>query len=64
MLDGDEGEFTALGVYNQLIYVNPSRGVVVVKLSANPAYGTSQREEANRDIANVQALRAIARQIG
>lgn len=62
--DGDDGEFTALGVYNQLIYVDPSRGVVIVKLSANPAYGTSQREETNRDVANVQALRAIARQIG
>ncbi|MBR1177137.1 serine hydrolase [Bradyrhizobium sp. KB893862 SZCCT0404] len=58
---GDRGEFSAIGVYNQYVYVDPSRGVVAVKLSANPAYGTSTREEDNKDYENIEALRAIAR---
>lgn len=62
ILGGETGAFCALGVYNQLIYVDPARGVVIVKLSANPAYGTSSREEVNRDIENVGALRSIAHQ--
>jgi len=30
-----EGESLAQGVYNQNIYVNPSTGTIIVKLSAN-----------------------------
>ena len=40
VLDGNQGEFTALGVYNQFIYVNPSKDLVIVKLSANSDYCT------------------------
>lgn len=60
--EGDRGDFTAMGVYNQFIYVDSSRGVVIVKLSANPAYGTSQSEEDNKDSENIAALQAICRQ--
>jgi CubicO group peptidase (beta-lactamase class C family) len=35
VLDGDEGEFLAWGVFNQYIYVNPSTNTVIVKNSAN-----------------------------
>lgn len=58
--DGDRGEFSAIGIYNQLIYVDPSRGVTIVKLSANPAYGTSMDESTNRELENIALLRAIA----
>lgn len=58
--DGDRGEFSAIGVYNQLVYVDPSRGVTIVKLSANPAYGTTMHEDTNKDEENVAFLRAIA----
>jgi len=57
---GDRGEFTAMGIYNQLVYVDPSRAVVIVKLSANPAYGTSMEERTNREYENIALLRAIA----
>lgn len=60
--DGDVGEYSAIGVYNQYVYVDPSRGVVIVKLSANPAYGTSKHEEDNKDNENIAVLRAISRQ--
>ncbi|HUA34243.1 MAG TPA: serine hydrolase [Candidatus Binataceae bacterium] len=61
--EGDRGEFTGIGVYNQFVYVDPSRGVVIVKLSANPAYGTTADEETNLDFHNVCALRAISGQL-
>lgn len=58
--DGDRGEFSAIGIYNQLVYVDPSRAVTAVKLSANPAYGTSMDEATNRELENIAFLRAVA----
>jgi CubicO group peptidase (beta-lactamase class C family) len=59
---GHRGEFSAIGVYNQFVYVDPSRGAVIVKLSANPAYGTSKTEKTNKEGETIEALRAIVRQ--
>lgn len=61
--DGDPGEFSAIGVYNQFVYVHPASGVVIVKLSANQQYGTTSDEETNRYIENLALLRAIARSV-
>jgi CubicO group peptidase (beta-lactamase class C family) len=58
--DGDRGEFSGIGVYNQFVFVDPSRGVVIVKLSANPLYGTSSGEKTQKDVQNAEALRAIS----
>jgi CubicO group peptidase (beta-lactamase class C family) len=57
------GEFSGIGVYNQFVYVDPSREVVVVKLSANRNYGTSPEESDNRHAENIEMLRALARQV-
>jgi CubicO group peptidase (beta-lactamase class C family) len=57
---GERGEFSAIGIYNQFVYVDPSRGVVIVKLSANRAYGTSSAEAVNREDETIEFLRAIA----
>lgn len=62
--DGDAGEFSAIGIYNQFVYVDPSRGVVIVKLSSNRAYGTSTDESTNRELETVSWLRAIAGRLG
>jgi CubicO group peptidase (beta-lactamase class C family) len=59
--DGDMGEFCAIGVYNQFIYVNPEYDVVIVKLSATPTYGTTATEESNREMETIEFLRAIAK---
>jgi CubicO group peptidase (beta-lactamase class C family) len=59
----DPDEFTAIGVYNQLIYVHPPTASVIVKLSANRAYGTSTGEHTNRDVENTAFLRGIARHL-
>lgn len=58
--NGDRGEFAAIGIYNQLVYVDPSRGVTIVKLSANPTYGTSMDERTNREMENIAFLRAVS----
>jgi len=57
---GDRGDYSAIGVYNQYVYVDPSRHTVIVKLSANPAYGTSHRDEENKDPETILALREIS----
>lgn len=57
---GGRGEFSAMGIYNQLVYVDPERGVTIVKLSANPAYGTAMDEATNREMENIAFIRAIA----
>ncbi len=56
---GDRGEFCAIGVYNQFVYVDPPSGVVIVKLSANRLYGTTNNETENRELATIELLRAI-----
>jgi CubicO group peptidase (beta-lactamase class C family) len=58
--EGDEGEYSAIGVYNQFIYVNPARGVVIVKLSANQRYGLTNDETSYREFETMEMFRAIA----
>lgn len=36
--EGEEGEFMAIGVYGQWIYVNPKKQVIIVKTSADPDF--------------------------
>mgnify|MGYP002759335437 CR=1 FL=1 len=57
---GDRGDYSAIGVLNQLVYVDPATETVIVKLSANRQYGMANTEETNRDAENVEFLRAIA----
>jgi len=59
--DGDRGEFSAIGVYNQFVYVDPASATTIVKLSANRRYGTSTEEYTNRELETIALLRAIAR---
>jgi CubicO group peptidase (beta-lactamase class C family) len=49
----NSGEFTAIGVYNQFVYVSPTKKTVVVKLSANRMYGTSDDESTNRELETI-----------
>ena len=60
---GQDGEFTALGIYNQVVYADRSRGVVIYKQSANRTYGTSKDEATNREIETIEFVRSIARHI-
>ena len=57
--EGDEGEFSAIGVYNQFVFVNPTRGTVIVKLSANSDYGVTSDESSYRELETIELFRAI-----
>lgn len=56
--EGDEGEFMALGVYNQYIYINPMTRTVIVKNSANYRYN-----EANNDYRSTTVILELFRKI-
>ena len=59
VMDGDQGEYSAIGVYNQFIYVNPSKNMVIVKLSANSNYATSEDGSADKEFETIELFRAI-----
>lgn len=61
LMDGEQGEFSAIGVYNQFIYVHPERDLVIVKLSASPNYGQTNDETSYREFETVSMFRAIAK---
>jgi CubicO group peptidase (beta-lactamase class C family) len=43
------GEYVAVGVFNQFIYVNPRERLVIAKSSANHAYGTGHGYDESKD---------------
>jgi CubicO group peptidase (beta-lactamase class C family) len=57
--EGEKGEFMAIGVYNQYIYINPITHTIVVKLSANPRYNDVEFEPSS-DYASLEFFRSIA----
>ena len=61
--ESNEGEFAAIGVYNQFIYVNPTRDVVIVKLSANSAYATEPDRSADQEFETIEFSRSIGSQL-
>ncbi|HLV15582.1 MAG TPA: serine hydrolase [Xanthomarina sp.] len=55
----DAGEYMAMGVYGQYIYINPTTKTVIVKLSANPKYNDKDYVPSG-DPAHLKLFRAIA----
>lgn len=53
--EGNQGEFMAIGVYGQWIYVNPAKNVIIVKTSADPDF-----MEEGYELKHVEFFRAIA----
>lgn len=51
-----QGDYTAIGVWGQYIYIDPAREVIIVKTSADPAFDDNDHE-------SVAAFRAIARAV-
>ncbi len=56
----DSGAFTALGVYHQMIWVDPVRDVVIAKTTAYPAFGQDHDDEDRVDGLHFAACHAIA----
>ena len=56
------GDFSAIGVYNQFVYVSPKNNMVVVKLSANRIYGTSEEVSKLSELEGISFLKAVTNQ--
>ncbi len=56
--EGRQGEFMAIGVYGQWIYVNPSNRVIIVKTSADPNF-----MEKGYELKHVEFFRAVAKEL-
>ena len=57
----EDGEYMAMGVYGQYIYVNPENHTVIVKLSANPHYNDLSYIPSS-DYSHLAFFRSIASQ--
>ncbi len=55
-----DGEFAAIGVFNQFIYLYPRERLIIVKTSANSSYGTTRDESSYRELEHIEVFRAIA----
>jgi CubicO group peptidase (beta-lactamase class C family) len=56
--DPDMGDYTAAGIYNQYIYVNPRARVVIAKNSANHRYVAERQESKDLHVAMFRAIAA------
>lgn len=63
LLNGDRGEYSAIGVYNQFIYVHPEKRAVIVKLSANSDYGTTADGSLDAEFETFELFRAIVERL-
>lgn len=63
VFEGDEGEYAAMGIYNQLIYINPKHNIIIVKSAANNNYGTTNDESSFREKESMAMLRSIVNSI-
>ena len=59
--ENSDGDFMAIGVYGQAIYINPKYKIVIAKTSANDDY-TTHVETMERE--SVEMYRAIAKDLG
>ncbi len=58
--ENSDGEFLAIGIYGQAIYVYPRYNIVIVKTSAYPDYNKDGKD---MELENIEVFRAIAKKI-
>ena len=56
----ESGDYMAIGVYNQFIYVSPKNNSVVVQLAANKIYGIDAIETTVSEFESIAFLRTLA----
>lgn len=56
----ESGDYMAIGVYNQFIYVSPKNNSVVVQLAANKIYGVDAIETTFSEFESIAFLRTLA----
>ncbi|MDR3500615.1 MAG: serine hydrolase [Parvibaculum sp.] len=55
-----DGPFSAIGIYNQFVYVDPAHDLVIAKTSANHTYGADTTDASYREHETFALFRAIA----
>ena len=55
-----EGDFLAIGLYNQFIYVHPKYGIVIAKSSAYPDY---KKDGDEKELETIEIFRTIAKNL-
>jgi CubicO group peptidase (beta-lactamase class C family) len=55
------GAFSAVGIYNQFVYVNPAMHLIIAKTSANHNYGLKNDESSDREDEHIAFFKAIER---
>lgn len=53
--EGNEGEYMAIGVFGQWLYINPSRNIIIVKTSADANF-----DRPGYELENLAFIRAVA----
>lgn len=64
LMPGGRDQYSAIGVYNQWVYVSPHDRVTIVKQSATRTYGTTMGEETNFSGAHEAFLATVAAHAG
>ena len=57
------GPFRAMGIYNQFVYVDPARQLVIAKISADRNYASAPGPESFREAEHFALFRAIGRRL-
>jgi CubicO group peptidase (beta-lactamase class C family) len=60
LIPGGLDQYSAIGVYNQWVFVSPRHDVTIVKLSATRTYGTTMGEETSYSGTTEAFLQAVA----
>lgn len=55
-----DGPYSAVGIYNQFVYIDPARHLVIAKTSANHLYGTDNTEKSFREDETIAVFKSIA----
>ena len=64
LIPGGLDQYSAIGVYNQWVFVSPRDHVTIVKLSATRTYGTTMGEETSFSGHHEAFLQAVAAHVG
>jgi CubicO group peptidase (beta-lactamase class C family) len=60
LIPGGLDQYSAIGIYNQWVFVSPRHAVSIVKLSATRTYGTTMGEDTSYSGAHEAFLQAVA----
>jgi CubicO group peptidase (beta-lactamase class C family) len=58
-----DGPYSAIGIYNQFVYVDPAHNLVIAKTSANHTYGSGTTDASYREHETFALFRAIAEKV-